>query len=1071
VNSQGTRNGNDLTFVPGGAVVATTAASGIGLTSATAGGNVTADGGSGVTAKGTCWSTSANPTIGGSHTTDGSGLGVFTSSLTGLTSSTLYHIRAYATNGNGTFYGDDLTFTTNCGIYTLSFSESFPGATIPTCWGNIDNIVPPAGQVWQFGVVTSETPLPALTGNYAYLNSDAYGSGNTQNADLVTPTIDMTGFTNITLQFNHYFKSYSGSSATLSYSITNGSTWTQIQQWTATTTNPLAFNQVIAALAGQSQVKIKWNYIGSFGYYWAIDDVSITGTPSGPSLSVTPPNQNVPATPAGTTTFSVTSNSAWTVVSDSPSWCTIAPASGSNNGTLMATYTVNTLTTPRTATITTTVAGISPVTVTVTQAGATPTLTVLPANQNVPATPAGSTSFAVTSNSSWTVVSDQAWAVPTPSGSGNGTINVTYSVNAGVVRVANITTTVAGIPPVTVTVSQGGIPPTLTVTPPNQNVPATPAGTTSFAVTSNTSWSVVSDQAWATVTTPSGSGNGTITVNYTVNGLVSSRVANITTTVAGLSPVVVTVTQQGATPALAVTPPNQNVTAAPAATTNFTVTSNTTWTASSDQSWCTVTPSGSGNGTIVATYTENTSLSSRMATITVTGAGIVSPVTVTVTQSGATPTLVVTPPNQNVTSAAGNTAFAVTSNSAWTASSDQAWCTVTPSGSGNGTITAVYTAHPVVGTRVATITVIVGGIPPVSVTVTQAGIAAILVVSPSNRDVTAAAGSTSFTVTTDSPTWTAVCDASWCTVTPSGAGNGTIVANYLENTNTTSRMATITVSAPGLTSQTATITQAGAAPTLAVSPPNQNVTAPAGSTSFNVMSNSEWNASSDETWCMPTPSGTGVGIIAAVYTENTIATTRVATLTVTVSGLAPVMVTVTQLGTAPALAVAPPSRSVTRFVGTTNFTVTSNANWTTYSDASWCAVTPGGTGSGPLVADYLENTTNSIRTAHITVTVSGIAPVIVTVIQDGTVGVADHQNATITIIPNPASGLFRVVPGGTGKILQIDILDLSGRIMLSRKCTNDNDYQFDLANAAQGCYFVRVTLDNAILVRQLIINK
>jgi len=70
-----------------------------------------------------------------------------------------------------------------------------------------------------------------------------------------------------------------------------------------------AFSQVIAALAGQSQVKIRWNYTGTYGYYWGVDDVLITGTTGSPTLVVSPSNQNVPAT-AGSTTFTVTSNSA-----------------------------------------------------------------------------------------------------------------------------------------------------------------------------------------------------------------------------------------------------------------------------------------------------------------------------------------------------------------------------------------------------------------------------------------------------------------------------------------------------------------------------------------------------------------------------------------------------------------------------------------------------------------------------------------------------------------------------------------------------------------------------------------
>ena len=81
-------------------------------TTATCGGNVTDDGGDPVTARGVCWSNSPEPTLENSYTIDGSGTGIFTSSLTGLTPSTPYYIRAYATNSLGTAYGDQLLFST-----------------------------------------------------------------------------------------------------------------------------------------------------------------------------------------------------------------------------------------------------------------------------------------------------------------------------------------------------------------------------------------------------------------------------------------------------------------------------------------------------------------------------------------------------------------------------------------------------------------------------------------------------------------------------------------------------------------------------------------------------------------------------------------------------------------------------------------------------------------------------------------------------------------------------------------------------------------------------------------------
>jgi len=132
-NSAGTAYGNEISFITtvGLPTITTTSASSVTSTSATFGGNVKNDGGATVTARGVCWSATANTTLADNFTSDGTGTGIFSSNLdlTGLTPNTRYYIRAYATNSNGTTYGNEIIFATRGATGTVSDTD---GNTYPT---------------------------------------------------------------------------------------------------------------------------------------------------------------------------------------------------------------------------------------------------------------------------------------------------------------------------------------------------------------------------------------------------------------------------------------------------------------------------------------------------------------------------------------------------------------------------------------------------------------------------------------------------------------------------------------------------------------------------------------------------------------------------------------------------------------------------------------------------------------------------------------------------------------------------------------------------------------------------
>jgi hypothetical protein len=191
-NSIGTAYGDQITLtttkiIP--TLTAGTTTSTITTTSAVISGSITADGGDAITARGVVYGLNPNPTLADSKTTDGSGIGNFTSTITGLTPGKTYYFRTYATNSVGTTYGDPITLTSPAVLATVTTSvvisvtsstaasggsiSSDGGAAITAkgiCWGTAAN--PTTALTTKTtdgtGTATFASALTGLTPNTAY---------------------------------------------------------------------------------------------------------------------------------------------------------------------------------------------------------------------------------------------------------------------------------------------------------------------------------------------------------------------------------------------------------------------------------------------------------------------------------------------------------------------------------------------------------------------------------------------------------------------------------------------------------------------------------------------------------------------------------------------------------------------------------------------------------------------------------------------------------------------------------------------------------------------------------------
>jgi hypothetical protein len=162
------------TACPSLAVITTTAVSSITQTTAVSGGTISYQGASAITARGVCWSTSPNPTIANSITSNGIGIGSFTSNLTGLVGGTTYYVRAYATNGSGTSYGNQVSFVTQ------TLAAQYPAGSV-FCAGPteiVDVTNPITGKTWMDRNLGATQVATSSTDAAAYGDLYQWGRGN-----------------------------------------------------------------------------------------------------------------------------------------------------------------------------------------------------------------------------------------------------------------------------------------------------------------------------------------------------------------------------------------------------------------------------------------------------------------------------------------------------------------------------------------------------------------------------------------------------------------------------------------------------------------------------------------------------------------------------------------------------------------------------------------------------------------------------------------------------------------------------------------------------------------------------
>ena len=520
-----------------------------------------------------------------------------------------------------------------------------------------------------------------------------------------------------------------------------------------------------------------------------------------------------------------------------------------------------------------------------------------------------------------------------------------------------------------------------------------------LSFSTNVAWSATVSADWLTISPSSGeAGKNSVKVEVEENRTGQPRSATITISdKESMQKVSVTVRQEALKASLTVSPESLEFSANKGEE-MLNVTSNTDWVITKDAEWITLdSDKGKGLATIAAGVTENTSLTSRTGSITVSTSDGSVKKTVSVRQSGADVVFSVDKNEHSVAAAGGDFTVKVTHNIGYKINSQPEWVKQTGKVPSGNTDTYTFTAEANTSTeaREGVIVFCNDNNECVPVTVKQAGANATLSVSPAELTFTANTESKSLDVTSNTA-WTAASGASWAKLNKTnGSGNAQIAVTAGENTAITQRFATITIkTADGKASATVKVTQSAANVIFSVDKNEHSVAAAGGDFTVKVTRNIGYKINSQPEWVKQTGKVSSGNTDTYTFTAeaNTSTEAREGVIVFCNDNNECIQVTVKQAGAKASLSVSPAELTFTAKPESKSFSVSSNTDWSVASSADWVKIgTTSGSGNAHVTASAEENTATTQRTATITLKTT-----------DG------KATATIKVTQNPADVVFSI---------------------------------------------------------------
>lgn len=174
---------------------------------------------------------------------------------------------------------------------SVVFDQNFESGT--TDWTLLNNsgdsnpptAIPAAQPAWTIRPNGFNKP-PMFTSNdassFLLSDSDAQGSGTSTNVTLLSPIFSLANYSTANLSFYHHFRSFSNQTGLVDISTDGGGTWTNLLTYAGSNVGtPTAFANEsfnLASYLGQTNLQIRFKFTATWGWFWALDNIKVTGT-------------------------------------------------------------------------------------------------------------------------------------------------------------------------------------------------------------------------------------------------------------------------------------------------------------------------------------------------------------------------------------------------------------------------------------------------------------------------------------------------------------------------------------------------------------------------------------------------------------------------------------------------------------------------------------------------------------------------------------------------------------------------------------------------------------------------